>query len=131
MKVLTSYTRLLVSDLEACFIFYRDVMKFEVAMENLSDGYAEFRVGDMRLALFRRQEMAQIIGNDHKPFDAECQDRVVLIFAVRDLEEVYQELKHQSIEFAKHPLSNPAYSLKSAYLRDPDGNLIGIFQQIV
>lgn len=131
MKVLTSYTRLLVSDLEACFIFYRDVMKFEVAMENLNDGYAEFIAGDMRLALFRRQEMAEMIGNDHKPFHAECQDRVLLIFAVRDLEEVYQELKHQSIEFTKHPLSNPAYGLKSAYLRDPDGNLIGIFQQML
>ena len=131
MKVLTSYTRLLVSDLEACFIFYRDVMKFEVAMENLNDGYAEFLAGDLKLALFRRQEMAEMIGNDHKPFHAECQDRVLLIFAVRDLEEVYQELKHQSVEFTTQPLSNPAYGIKTVYLRDPDGNLIGLFQQML
>lgn len=131
MKVLTSYTRLLVSDLEACFVFYRDVMGFKVTMEDLNGGYAEFLAGDMKLALFRRQEMAEMIGNASKPFHAECQDRVLLIFALPDVEEVYQQLKHQGIEFTTQPLSNPYYGIKTAYLRDPDGNLIGLFQQIL
>ncbi len=131
MKVITSYTRLLVSDLEACFVFYRDVMGFKVTMEDLNSGYAEFLAGDMKLALFRRQEMAEMIGNASKPFHAECQDRVLLIFALPDVEEVYQQLKHQQIEFTTQPLSNPYYGIKTAYLRDPDGNLIGLFQQIL
>lgn len=131
MKILTSYTRLLVSDLEACFVFYRDVMEFQVTMEDINGGYVEFMAGDMKLALFKRQEMAQIIGNDSKPFDAECQDKVLLIFAIPDVEEVYQQLRHRGIEFTTQPLSNPSYGLKTAYLRDPDGNLIGLFQQIV
>lgn len=131
MKIRASYTRLLVSDLEACFNFYRDVMEFKVNMEALKDGYAEFAAGDMRLALFRRSEMAEMIGSEHKPTHAECQDQFVLIFTVTDLEEVCQQLKHQGIKFTKEPLSNPYYSIKTAYLRDPDDNLIGLFEQIV
>ncbi len=131
MKVQTSYTRLLVSDIEACFKFYRDAMEFPVNVEALNDGYAEFLPSDMKLALFRRQEMAEMIGNDHKPTDAECQDKVVLTFIVSDLEEVCQQLKHKGIKLSREPMTNPYYGIKTAYLRDPDGNLIGLYQQIV
>ena len=131
MKIRAAYTRILVSDLETCFNFYRDVMEFKVNMEALRDGYAEFAAGDMRLALFRRQEMAEMIGNENKPTHAECQDKLVLVFTVADLEEECKQLKHKGVKFTKEPLSNPSYSLKTAYLRDPDENLIGLFQQIV
>lgn len=131
MKVRSSYTRLLVSDLEACFAFYRDVMEFSVTMEALQDGYAEFAVADMRLALFRRQEMAEMIGNAHKPFAVECQDRVVLTFTVTDLDEAYQQLRQKGIKFTTEPLNNPYYGLKTAYLRDPDGTLIGLYQPLL
>ncbi len=131
MKVRTSYTRLLVSDLEACFSFYRDVMEFPVTVESLNDGYAEFAAGDMKLALFRRLEMAQMIGNEHMPLHVECQDRVVLIFVVADLEEVHQQLKHKGIKFTTDPMTNPYYGIKTAYLRDPDDNLIGLYQQML
>jgi len=129
--VKTSYTRLLVSDLEACFLFYRDVMGFKVSIEALNEGYAEFAVTDMKLALFRRQEMAEMIGNAHKPFDVESQDRAVLIFTVPDLDEAYQQLRHKKIKFTTEPLNNPYYGIKTAYLRDPDGTLIGLFQTMV
>ncbi len=48
-----------------------------------------------------------------------------------DLEEVYQQLRHREIQFTTQPLSNPSYGIKTAYLRDPDGNLIGLFQQML
>ncbi len=128
MKVKSAYTRLLVTDIEACFLFYRDVMQFKVTVEDFQSGYAEFEAGDMKLALFRRQEMAQMIGNDEKPSSAECQDKVVLIFAVPKLEEAYQELRHKGIEFTTDPMTNPYYGMKTAYLRDPDGNLIGLYE---
>lgn len=131
MKVLKSYTRLLVSNIEACFNFYRDVMEFQVTMDAVHEGYADFAAGDLNLALFRRQEMAEMVGTENKPADVECQDKVVLIFSVNDLEEVYQNLKRKGIQFTKSPMNNPYYGIKTAYLRDPDGNLIGLFQQIV
>ena len=131
MKVRASYTRLLVSDLEACFNFYRDMMEFKVNMEALRDGYAEFAAGDMRVALFRRQEMAEMIGSENKLTHTECQDKIVLIFTVADLESECQQLKHKGVKFTKEPLSNLYYNLKTAYMRDPDDNIIGIFQQTV
>ncbi len=131
MKVGSAYTRLLVSDLKTSFDFYRDVMGFEVKNENLEDGYAEFKVGDMKLSLFRRQEMAQMIANTAKPPHAECQDNVALIFTVHDVEQEYEKLIHQGVKFTASPMNNPYYGIKTAYLRDPDGTLIGLFELLV
>ena len=128
MKIGAAYTRLLVSDLEASFLFYRDVMEFSVTVNDLSNGYAEFEASNMKLALFRRQEMAAIIGTTNKPSDADCQDRVTLTFTVSDLDETYHHLRHKGIKFTQEPLNNTSYSLKTAYFRDPDGNLIGLYQ---
>lgn len=131
MKVRSAYTRLLVNDFQACLLFYKDVMEFEVTVEDEKAGYAEFKVEDMRLALFRRQEMAEIIGNAHKPSHAECQDNVALIFTVPDLEETYQQLRHKKVKFTTEPMNNPYYGIKTAYLRDPDGTLLGLFQLLL
>lgn len=131
MDIRISYTRLLVDDLKACFEFYRDVMEFKVVMEALDDGYAEFVTPDLRLSLFRRQEMAEMIGSDRRPHTVECQDRVALIFTVPNLDAAYQQLKAKGVQFATEPLSNPSYSLKTVYLRDPDGTLVGLFQTVV
>ncbi|MBD2432010.1 MULTISPECIES: VOC family protein [Fischerella] len=128
MKVGSAYTRLLVNDWKGCFLFYKDLLEFEVAVENEADGYAEFKAGDMRLSLFRRQEMAQLIHNADKPLHAECQDTVALIFTVHDLEEEYQQLRHKGVKFTAAPMNNPYYGIKTAYLRDPDGTLIGLYE---
>jgi predicted enzyme related to lactoylglutathione lyase len=131
MKVGKSYTRLLVKDWKACFLFYKDVIEFDIAVENEEDGYAEFKAGDMRLSLFRRQEMAQLIHNSEKPAHAECQDTVALIFTVHDLEEEYQRLRHKGVQFTAAPMNNPYFGIKTAYLRDPDGTLIGLYEFLV
>lgn len=128
MKIGPAYTRLLVSDLEACFLFYQDIMEFKVTVNDLIDGYVEFEANNMKLALFRRQEMAAIVGTTHKPFNVESQDRVTLMFTVPDLDEAYQHLRDKGIEFTTQPLQNSSYSIKTAYFRDPDGTLIGLFQ---
>ena len=131
MKVSSAYTRLLVNDFKACFLFYKDVMEFDVTVDDDQSGYAEFKVGDMKLSLFRRQEMAQIIRNADKPSHAECQDDVSLIFVVPNLDEVCHRIRHKGIEFTVEPMNNPYYGIKTAYLRDPDGTLIGLFQPLV
>jgi predicted enzyme related to lactoylglutathione lyase len=75
--------------------------------------------------------MAQIINNTHKPPHAECQDNVALIFTVANLDEVYQTIRHKGVKFTAEPMSNPYYGIKTAYLRDPDGTLIGLFQPLL
>ena len=130
MKVGLAYTRLLVDDWKACFLFYKHLIGFDVVVEDQEGGYAEFKAGDMRLSLSQRQEMAQIIHNATKPSHAECQDPVVLVFTVHNLEEEYQQLRHKGVQFIAAPMNNPRYGIKTAYLRDPDGTLIGLYQSL-
>ncbi|MCU0532675.1 MAG: VOC family protein [Hydrococcus sp. Prado102] len=130
MNVKFACTRLLVNDWKACFNFYKNVMEFEVSVEDEQSGYAEFKVADMKFELFHRQEMAQMISNSQKPTHAECQDPVVLIFTVQDLDEECQQLKHKGVQMITTPTSNPYYGIKTVYFRDPDENLIGLFQPL-
>jgi catechol 2,3-dioxygenase-like lactoylglutathione lyase family enzyme len=78
-----SYIRLLVTDFDACFRFYRDVMGFEVGWGEEGAGYADFKTGsDTGLALFDKAEMSQALGTSELPATAEAQDRFLLIFGV-------------------------------------------------
>lgn len=131
MDIKSATTRLLVSDLEACFLFYRDVMEFKVNIEALEEGYVEFQTAEMKFALFRRLEMAEIVGTASKPHQVDCQDGMVLIFTVPDLDTAYQQLRNKGVKFSTEPMNNPYYGIKTAYLRDPDGTLIGLFQTLV
>ncbi|MBW4648566.1 MAG: VOC family protein [Kastovskya adunca ATA6-11-RM4] len=130
MDIRSANTRLFVSDVEACFQFYRDVMELPVMLEALKNGYAEFQFGETTLELYNREEMAHMIGTAHQPSSAECQDNVGLVVIVSDLDKAHQELTHKGVKFTMAPWNNPSYGLKTAYLRDPDGTLIGLFQLI-
>lgn len=130
MNIQTAQTRLLVQDIAACFLFYRDIMGFEVVMNDVRDGYAEFKAANLQLALFRREEMSEIIHTTEKPPETESQDRVALIFMVSDLDQTCEKLKQKGVPFASEPMKNANFDLKIAYVRDPDGNLIGLFQNL-
>ena len=129
MNVQSAYTRLLVCDFKACFGFYRDVLEFDVIADDENNGYAEFKAGDMRLSLFNRQEMAEIIGNTHKPTSGD-QDTVALIFMVSDVDEACHKLRHKGVQFTTEPMTKPYYGIKTVYFRDPDGTLIGLYQPL-
>ena len=131
MNIQSAYTRLLVRDLKACFLFYRDVLEFDVMVNDEKGGYAEFKAGNMKLGLFSPQEMAEMIDNDHLPSHTESQDDVALIFVVPDLDEAYQQLIHKEAKFVTPPMAKPYYGIKTAYLRDPDGTLIGLYQTLL
>ena len=128
MKFKNGYPRLLVSNFEACFLFYRDTLGFHVDRGNENSGDADFKVGDIRFGLFKRQEMAEIIGNTDKPLAVECQDSVALVFEVEDVDEACQELRHSGVNFITEPMHKPDWGIKTAYFRDPDGSLLGIYQ---
>ena len=129
MDVKAASTRLLVSDITNCCRFYRDLLGLTVVVENSS--YAEFRAADQIISLFHREEMAAIIHTSDKPTNAESQDKTVLIFTITDLDQTYAQLRQAGVDFDEPPTQNSDFNLKIAYCRDPEGNLIGLFENLM
>jgi catechol 2,3-dioxygenase-like lactoylglutathione lyase family enzyme len=121
------HTRLLVSNFAECFQFYRDVLGLAVTWGDESGSYASFNDGHgarVSLALFVRQPMADVVGTGRLPRDAFCQDHFMLIAQVEDVDATVAELRERGVQFAVGPQDFPDWGIRSAYIRDPAGNLI-------
>ena len=124
------YTRLLVDDFAACFLFYNGVLGLEPTMGTEDDVYAEFKTGDTTLALFKREAMNEAIGTTALPAPAPAQDRVCLIFDVEDVDVESARLSGLGVTLLAEPADRPEWSIRTAHFRDPDGNLIEINQPL-
>jgi len=120
--------RLLVDRFDACFRFYRDVLGLEPVWGEEGGRYADFKAGDGTLiALFRRALMAEAVGTENLPADAPAQDRAALVLQVEDLDAAVPALRDNGAVFITEPKDYPAWTIRAAHLRDPDGNLIELF----
>jgi catechol 2,3-dioxygenase-like lactoylglutathione lyase family enzyme len=127
-----THIRLLVVNYEACFRFYRDVMRFEAQWGDEGSGYSNFKVGEgTDLALFGRQHMAETVGRAGVPVEVESQDRAMLVFEVDDLEVDVKELRDRGVEFETEIESHPEWGMRAAYLRDPAGTLIELYSPLM
>lgn len=127
MSLRLDNTRLLVSDFDESFRFYRDVMGFEVMWGDEGSGYASFKTsGNGRLSIFRRAEQAKTVGTADLPSEAKAQDRFVLVFRSRNVDKRLKRMKGKCTGRIIGPEDRPDWGIRAAYLRDPDGNLIEI-----
>lgn len=126
MNLDMNYIRLLVADYPACFAFYRDVLGLPVVRGDEMSGYAEFQPGNVRLALFGRNDMSKVVGTTDKPFVAECQDHAVVIFAVPNVDEACEHLQSKGVSIITTPTDRADWGIRTAHFRDPDGTLIEI-----
>ncbi len=121
------HVRLLVTHFPECFRFYRDVIGMSVSWGTETGTYASFE-GNMKgvtnLAIFDRISMSKAIGTDHLPVESTGQDRAMLIIGVDDVDAVAAKLAGLGIKIIKEPTDYPAWGMRCAYIRDPDGNLI-------
>ena len=131
MEVKAAHTRFFVSDVSECAKFYQDILKLEPVTIQIEKGYAEFKVGDMNLSLFRQQEMSEILRTSDRAVAKDCQDTVGLILNVTNIDDIYHELRHAIVHFDEPPTQNKEFALKVAYFRDPAGNLIGVFEAMM
>ena len=125
-----TFTRLLVSDFKHCFVFYRDVMGFQPGFGTEEDTYADFAVGDVSISLFAKNEMSQAMGTQDKPVRPDSQDHVCLVFGVENVDEFYQRLLAKGIDVILPPMDHPDWGIRTVHLRDPDGNLIEVNQNL-
>ena len=119
--------RLLVDRFDECFRFYRDVMGFKVTWGKEGEGYGSFDTGKGAIALFKREIMARDVGTEDLPPEANCQDRVALVFQAEDLKAEAERLKKNGVKLVTEPTDRPDYGTSVMHLRDPDGNLLEIF----
>ncbi|MBW7456942.1 VOC family protein [Paenibacillus sepulcri] len=121
MKV--SHVRLLVPNVRECFLFYRDIIGLEVLHGNEDTPYAEFRTGDINIALEPRMG-SEPVKDMRRPHEFSAHDQVAIIFRVDDVDAVYDQLKSRDVEIVKEPHDTPEWGHRVAYFRDPGGNLI-------
>lgn len=121
-----SYVRVVVDRFAESFRFYRDVMGFNVLWGEAEDAYAEFQVGSAtRLALVARAVMAAVPGVGAAAGPA-VPERYMLVFEVPDVDAAVALLADRGAEFACAPVDRGEWGVRTAHLRDPEGNLIEI-----
>jgi catechol 2,3-dioxygenase-like lactoylglutathione lyase family enzyme len=135
------HTSLTVSDMERSKAFYVGLLGMELMREaELSGPAIEEIVGlkeaRMKLAFIRKGstilELFQYIspsGRNDARSRRPCDVGVTHVaFEVRDIEAVYQELRSQGVEFVSPP--RLVRTSKAAYLFDPDGITLEIFEPL-
>jgi catechol 2,3-dioxygenase-like lactoylglutathione lyase family enzyme len=68
--------------------------------------------------------MAQVIGTGILPPNAVCQDNHTVILRVPDVDKAFEELRRKDVTFITEPQDRSDWGIRTAHLRDPDGNLI-------
>lgn len=121
-----SHVRLLVTDYVACLRFYRDVLGLEVHWGDENGDYISFNTGGTLLALFRRTNMVEAVGESEKSLKASQQSSHCLIIAVDNVDATYELLKSRGIECINTPHDRASWGVRCFHLYDPDGNMIEV-----
>jgi len=116
-----SQARLLVDDFAAAFRFYRDTLGFTAASGDESSVYASFDTGSGMVAIFVRSGQAEVL--ELRPPG----DSTLLVLEVDDVDAAIAGMEEHVVQA---PLDQPEWGGRVAYLRDPSGNLIELFQSL-
>ncbi len=123
-----THVRLLVDDFPACFRFYRDKLGLSLQIGEENGVYAEFQTTPGILSIFRRDLMDAAIGQRGTP--ERGSDRVVITLDVGNVDEAFERLGKRGVEFIVGPTDRPEWFLRTAHLRDPDDNLIELYENM-
>jgi lactoylglutathione lyase len=114
-----SQVRLLVDDFGAAFRFYRDSLGLTAASGDEASGYASFDTGTGSVAIFERGGQGNVV-ELRQPGDS-----TLTVLEVDDVDAVVERLREH---VAADPVDQPEWGGRVAYLRDPSGNLLELFQ---
>ena len=118
-----SHIRWLVADLEPCRAFYRDQLGLKQVVD-VPGIYAEFETGGARIALYRADLMALVVGG---PPAAQAAGDAVVCLRVDDVDRAAAEVAQRGGVLVKAPHDQPVWLQRVAHLRDPAGHLIELW----
>ena len=117
-----SQVRLLVDDFGEAFRFYRDELRLEPSFGAEDDPpYASFRAGDGAVAIFERAGQGEAV-ELRQPGDS--------TLLVLEVESADAEAERLGDRVVGGPVDRAEWGGRVAYVRDPSGNLIELFQAI-
>ena len=116
-----SQARLLVDDFQTAFRFYRDTLGLSNALGDESSGYASFDTGSGSVAIFERGGQDEVV--ELRPPG----DSTLLVLEVDDVDADVARLEAHVV---RAPVDKTHWGGRVAYLRDPSGNLIELFQSL-
>jgi len=114
-----SQVRLLVDDFGAAFRFYRDELGLGAGFGDESSSYASFATDGGSIAIFVRSGQGEVVDL------REPGDSTLTVLEVDDVDAAVARLS----DYVVHaPQDQPAWGGRVAYIRDPSGNLLELFQ---
>jgi lactoylglutathione lyase len=120
------YVILIVEDLDRALGFYVDVLGLRLG--HRSGDYAQLDTGSTRLALYTRGAMAKTLGIALDP-PASNAPGFEVGFKVIDVDAAFNELIARGAQPLVYP-TDRFWHQRTAYLRDPDGHLIELAQDL-
>ncbi|MEX2426169.1 MAG: VOC family protein [Thermomicrobiaceae bacterium] len=126
-----SHIRLLTNQFTVMFRFYRDALELRVRWGDEDGRYADFDTGTgVDIALFSRKQMAELVDRGEAAATPAAQDAAMLIVAVDDVDFRVNRLVEHGATLVNPPADQPDHGIRSAHLRDPDGNLIELNSEL-
>ncbi|MEU0390168.1 VOC family protein [Streptomyces chartreusis] len=115
-------TSLITDDVPSLAAFYAAVLDAEVEG---SDPFARVTVPGAILSFFSTQAMESMMPGS---MSAAASGAFTLEFRITDVDARHERLLARSVEILKPPTTQP-WGRRSVWLRDPDGNIINLYQE--
>jgi catechol 2,3-dioxygenase-like lactoylglutathione lyase family enzyme len=117
-----SQVRFLVDDFAAAYRFYREELGLEPGFGSVDEPpYASFSAGDGAVAIFERSGQEGVVEL------RAAGDSTLLVLEVDDVD---AEVARLGARVVAGPVDKGEWGGRVAYVRDPSGNLIELFQSI-
>ena len=120
------YMILIVEDLDRALHFYTGVLGLRLG--HRSGDYAQLDTGATRLALYTRSAMAKTLGMSLDAPAAKAPG-FEIGFKVADVDAAFSELVARGA-LSVVPPTNRLWGQRTAYVRDPDGHLVELAQDL-
>jgi catechol 2,3-dioxygenase-like lactoylglutathione lyase family enzyme len=120
------YVVIIVEDLDRALAFYTRVLG--LALGHRSGPFAQLATGATRICLYRRDAMQATLGYRIGPARDDSPG-FELGFKVADVDAAYAELVEQGAVSATPP-ADRHWGQRTAYIKDPDGHLIELAQDL-